>query len=63
MPTSDKEFKEAKKAAMRAWKHVKKSFKEEPSTIIICGSDTEEPENVVNEITSWLFQGRQDDGH
>ncbi len=62
MSISNKEFREMKKAAMKICRRIEKSIENEPSTIIICGSETEEPESVVGEITSWLFHRRQDDG-
>ncbi len=62
MSISKKEFRELQKAAMKIIRKMERSAKDEPSTIIICGSRTEEPERVVEEITSWLFHRRQDDG-
>lgn len=58
MPISEKEFKELKRAAMKACKKVEKSIKEEPSNIVIYGCEAEESKEVVHEITSWLFHRR-----
>lgn len=62
MSISEAELNELKKAAIRGLKQVVKSLKEEPSTLIVIGSETGESESSVNEIASWLFKRRQRDG-
>ena len=63
MPLSKREFKELRRAAMRAIKTVQKLISEEPSVVIITGHDGAEPECPVDEITRWLFHRRQDSDH
>jgi hypothetical protein len=58
MDISEAELRDLRKAAMRALKEVENSLKEEPSTVIVIGSETGESESSVNEITSWLFKRR-----
>jgi len=56
MDISKAELRELRKAALRAFKVVEKSVKEEPSTVIVIGSETGESENLIQDITSWLFK-------
>ncbi len=53
---------ELRKAATRAWKAMIKSLAAEPSTVIISGNTDEEPGCPEDDITAWLFHGRQEDG-
>ena len=62
MGISKAELKDLRKTAIRAFKEIEKSLKEEPSTVIVIGSETGESESSINEITSWLFKRRQGDG-
>jgi len=62
MDITEDEFRELRKAAVRALKKVEKALKEEPSTVIVSGSETGESENLTDDITSWLFKRRQGDG-
>ncbi len=61
MDISKDEFRELRKAAVRALKKVEKSLKEEPSTVIVSGSETGESESLTDDITSWLFR-REENG-
>lgn len=58
---TDKELRELRKSAMRALKHVAKSIKDEPATVIVTG-DTNTSASMVDEIAKWLFHRRQEDG-
>jgi MinD-like ATPase involved in chromosome partitioning or flagellar assembly len=51
-----------RKAAEKALRKVMKSLKEEPSTVVVTGSDTGTSENVIRDITSWLFK-EEDNGN
>ena len=61
MSMSEAELRELRKAATKGLKQVMKSLKEEPSTVIVVGSETEDSEEVIKGITSWLFR-REEDG-
>jgi GMP synthase-like glutamine amidotransferase len=61
MDITEDELRELRKAALRAFKEVEKSLKEEPSTIIVSGSETGESESLINDISSWLFR-REENG-
>jgi hypothetical protein len=56
MGISKAELRELRKAAIRGFKQVAKSVKEEPSSVIVIGSDTGESESLIQDITSWLFR-------
>lgn len=56
------ELREMKKAAERAANAVIKSIKEEPSTVIVMGTETGESQRSIQEITTWLFK-EEDDGN
>lgn len=58
MSLSKGEYRELRRAAMRAYKAVAKSLKEEPSVVIIEGDGRPISDNAVNEITQWLFHRR-----
>ena len=58
MDLSKDELTDLRKAVMRAFRELEKSLREEPSTIIVTGSETGESESLINEITSWLFKRR-----
>lgn len=62
MPISKRELRELQKAAMKACRIVEKSLKKQPSTIIICSGEIEEPKKVFDEISSFLFRRRQGNG-
>jgi 1,2-phenylacetyl-CoA epoxidase catalytic subunit len=56
MSLNKSEYRELRKAAERALKELEKSLKEEPSAVIVIGSETGESENLIQDITSWLFK-------
>ena len=60
MSISEAELRELRKAANKGLKQVMKSLKEEPSTVIVVGSETGESEKSISEITSWLFRRKED---
>ena len=59
---TDSEDIELRKAVTRAFNKVVKSLEKQPSSILVIGDAAEETENTIDEITSWLFQRRKDDG-
>ena len=62
MSLTKSEYREMRKAAEKALRKVMKSLKEEPSTVVVTGSDTGTSENVIRDITSWLFK-EEDNGN
>jgi hypothetical protein len=54
--------KELRKVATRAFKKVMDSLKQEPSIIIVSGNTKDEASSSIEEITSWLFHRRYDNG-
>ncbi len=61
MGISEAELRELRKGAMKGLKQVMRSLEEEPSTVIVIGSETQDSEEVIKGITSWLFR-REEDG-
>jgi hypothetical protein len=62
MDISKAELRELRKAAERAFKELEKTLKQEPSTVIVIGSEAGESESLVDDITLWLFNRRDDNG-
>ena len=55
--------KELRKAAIRACKALFKSLAAEPAIVVLSGSADDEPGCPGDDITAWLFHGRQEDGN
>lgn len=62
MALSKREYRQLQKTISRALKRVLESAKHEPSTVIITGEPNGESETIIEEITQWLFHGRDEDG-
>ena len=54
---------ELRKVATRAFKKVMDSLKDEPSVVIVSGStDSVLDDSSIDEIVSWLFHRRDENG-
>ena len=61
--TRDKTMdKELKRIVRKAFRRIEKMYREEPHPVIISDADEENSAIVISEVTSWLFQRRQDNG-
>ena len=54
--------KELGKAINKAFKEMMDSLKNEPSSILLYSDGDNETEDTIDDITSWLFRRRSEDG-
>ena len=59
---TDSEDIELRKAVTRAFNKVVKSLEKQPSSILVIGDADDDADDTIDDITSWLFRRRKDDG-